>query len=108
MLFRSFYLSETVGKKLDEFTAAVNATEKFGIDNKSLLQLEKYTSVLMDCGGDEHEAVTGMFISKIVPLLKVSRAYKKESGGKTLYGIIEKLFGEENLSAVQRALVSNV
>ncbi len=103
-----FFLSETVWKKLDEFTDAVNATEKFGIDNKSLLQLEKYTSVLMDCGGDEHEAVTGMFISKIVPLLKVSRAYKKESGGKTLYGIIEKLFGEENLSAVQRALVSSV
>ena len=62
----------------------------------------------MECGGDESEAIINMFISKILLLLKVSKAYRKEDGGKTLYGIIEKLFSEENLSAVQRALVSNV
>ena len=103
-----FFLTETVWKKLDEFTEAVNANERFNIDNKSLLQLEKYTSVLMECGGDENEALVNMFTAKIIPLLKVSKAYKKEAGGKMLYGIIEKLFGEENLSAVQRALVSGV
>ena len=103
-----FFLNETVWKKIDDFTEAVNATERFSIDNKSLLQLEKYTSVLMECGGDENEALINMFTAKIVPLLKVSKAYKKEDGGKTLYGIIEKLFTDENLSAVQKALVSNV
>ncbi|MDE7439605.1 MAG: hypothetical protein K2N23_03770, partial [Clostridia bacterium] len=103
-----FFVSEPVWKKLDDFTEAVNATERFAIDNKSLLQLEKYTSVLMECGGDENEVVVNMFISKILLLLKASKAYRKENGGKTLYGIIEKLFSEENLSAVQRALVSNV
>ena len=103
-----FFLGETVWKKMDDFTEAVNATERFNIDNKSLLQLEKYTSVLMECGGDENEALINMFTAKIVPLLKVSKAYKKEDGGKTLYGIIEKLFTDENLSAVQKALVSGV
>lgn len=103
-----FFVGETVWKKLDGFTEAVNATDRFSIDNKSLLQLEKYTSVLMECGGDENEAIVNMFISKILLLLKVSKAYRKENGGKTLYGIIEKLFSEENLSAVQRALVSGV
>lgn len=103
-----FFVAETVWKKIDGFTEAVNATEKFSIDNKSLLQLEKYTSVLMECGGDENEALSNMFTAKIVPLLKVSKAYKKEDGGKTLYGIIEKLFTEENLSSVKRALVANV
>lgn len=103
-----FFVREAVWKKLDEFTEAVNATEKFSIDNKSLLQLEKYTSVLLECGGDESEAVINMFTAKIVPLLKVSKAYKKEAGGKTLFGIIEKLFSEENLSAVKRALIATV
>lgn len=103
-----FFVGESVWKKLDDFTEAVNATERFNIDNKSLLQLEKYTSVLMECGGDENEAIVNMFITKILLLLKTSKAYRKENGGKTLYGIIEKLFSEENLSAVQRALVSNV
>ena len=103
-----FFLNETIWKKIDDFTEAVNATERFSIDNKSLLQLEKYSSILMECGGDENEAVVSIFTAKIVPLLKVSRAYKKEDGGKTLYGIIEKLFSDENLSAVQKALVSGV
>lgn len=102
-----FFVSESVWKKLDGFTEAVNASERFSIDNKSLLQLERYTSVLMECGADENEAVVNMFIAKILLLLKVSKAYRKENGGKTLYGIIEKLFGEEDLSAVQRALVSS-
>ena len=103
-----FFVGETVWKKLDDFTDAVNATERFSIDNKSLLQLEKYTSVLMECGGDENETIVNMFTVKILLLLKVSKAYRKENGGKILYGLIEKLFSEENLSAVQRALVSGV
>lgn len=103
-----YFVNETVWKKLDDFTEAVNATEKFSIDNKSLLQLEKYSSILLECGGDESEVLINMFTSKIIPLLKVCKAYKKEKGGLTLYGMIEKLFGEENLNAVQRALVSNV
>lgn len=103
-----YFVDEAVWKKLDDFTEAVNATEKFSIDNKSLLQLERYTSVLLECGGDENEAVVNMFTAKIIPLLKVSKAYRKENGGKSLYGIIEKLFSEENLSAVQKALVQTV
>ena len=100
------YIKEPVWKKLDEFVEAVNATEKFSIDNKSLLQIEKYTSILLECGGDESEALINMFLAKIILLLKVSKAYKKEDGGKTLYGIIEKLFGDENLSAIQKVLLS--
>ncbi len=103
-----FFVSENVWKKLDAFTDAVSATERFTIDNKSLLQLEKYTSVLLECGSDENEALVNMFTAKIILLLKVSKAYRKEKGGAVIYGIIEKLFGDENLSAIQRALVSNV
>ena len=104
----NFFIGESIWKKIDDFTEAVNATEKFNIDNKSLLQLEKYSSILLECGGDENEVVVNMFTSKIVPLLKVSKAYKKENGGKTLFGIIEKLFSDENLSAIQKSLVSGV
>ena len=103
-----YFINESVWKKLDEFTEAVNATERFSIDNKSLLQIEKYTSVLMDCGGDESEAIINMFTAKIILLLKVCKAYKKDDGGKNIFGIIEKLFDDENLSTIQKALMPGV
>lgn len=103
-----FFVDEKVWKKLDEFTEAVSANERFAIDNKSLLQLEKYTSILLECGADENEAITEMFIAKILLLIKASKVYRREDGGRTVYGIIEKLFTDENLSGIQRALIPNV
>ena len=62
----------------------------------------------MECRIEENESLVNMFTAKIILLLKVSKVYRKEKGGAVIYGIIEKLFGDENLSAIQRALVSNV
>lgn len=102
-----FYLSEKSWNKLDDFAEAVCANEAFRIDNKSVLTLEKYTSVLLDCGGEESEALVSAFTAKIVPLLRTLKLYREENGGKTLFGLVEKIFGEEDVGAIQRSLVKN-
>lgn len=104
----SFYLSEKVWKKIDELFEAVRATEKFRLGNKNTLQLEKFTSVLLECGGDEAECITGVFLAKIIPLLKLTKTYAQDGGDKTVFGIIEKLFNEEELTKIQRALAKPV
>ncbi len=100
----NYYLSEKIYKKLDELFETVRATDKVRLGNKNTLQLEKFTSVLLECGGDEPECVTAIFLAKIVPVLKLTRTYSQDGGEKTLFGIIEKLFNEEELTKIQRAL----
>lgn len=103
-----YFMSERVWKKLDELFETVRAGEKFRLGNKNTLQLEKFTSVILECGGDEAECITGVFLSKIVPLLKLTRMYSADGGEKTLFGVIEKLFNEEELTKIQRALTKAV
>lgn len=98
------FLSETLWKKWDEMVEAISANERFSIGNKSVLQLERLTAVALDCGADESEAFGLAFTGKIVGLLRTLKTYKQDGGEKTLFGIIEKLFAEEDLSRIQRAL----
>ena len=100
-----FFLPEKIWKKVDELIATINASEKFEVGNKNTLQTEKLTSVIMDCGGDEGEAFTQMFICKLIPLIKTTRLYRQEGGERTLSGVIEKLFPEEEITKIQKALV---
>ncbi|MDE6667121.1 MAG: glycoside hydrolase family 3 C-terminal domain-containing protein [Clostridia bacterium] len=100
----NYYLSERIWKKVDELFETVRATEKFRLGNKNTLQLEKFTSVLLECGGDEAECITDIFLAKIVPLLKLTKTYAQDGGDKTVFGIVEKLFNEEELTKIQRAL----
>lgn len=103
----NYFLSEKVWRKFDDLYEAVGAGEKFFAGNKNVLQLEKFTSVLLECGADESECITDVFTAKTVPLLKLTSAYAQEGGDKTVFGIIEKLFGEEDLTKIQRSLSKN-
>lgn len=103
-----YFLSEKIWKKLDELFETVRATDKIRLGNKNTLQLEKFTSVLLECGGDEAECITDIFLAKIVPLLKLTKSYAQDGGDRTLFGIIEKLFNEEELTKIQRALFKTV
>lgn len=98
------FLSEKCWKRIDELTEAVNATGRFAIGNKDVQSLEKFTSVIIDCGGDENEALVCAFTSKIVPLLKNTDIYRGENGGATLVGMIEKIFGDEDITFIRKAL----
>lgn len=98
------FMSENIWKKIDELIEAINVSEKFAIGNKSLLQIERLTSAVMACGADESEAFSLAFTAKIVSRLKNLKMYGEDGGDKTVFGLIEKLFGDENLSKIQKAL----
>lgn len=102
------YLPEKIWKKVDELVETINLTEKFVFGNKNMLQLERFTSTLIECGGDEQEAFSIAFTSKIVPVLKTLKTYKKENGDKTIFGIIEKIFDDEDLAKIQKTLMKKI
>lgn len=100
----NFYLSEKNWMKLDSLFEQLNANERLSLGNKNTLQAERYTAVLMSCGADEEKALECLFLAKIVPLLKTSRAYAQEEGETVLYDLIRKIFPDEDLTKVQKAL----
>lgn len=98
------YLNEKIWKKIDELEESIGAVERFRIGNKNTLQIERYTSVLLECGGDDSEAFSNIFVGKIVPILKNTATYKKDGGEKTIIGLVEKIFNEEDLGRIKKAL----
>lgn len=100
----NFYLSEKNWMKFDSLFEQLNANERLPLGNKNTLQAERYTAVLMSCGADEEKALECLFLAKIVPLLKTSRAYAQEEGETALYDLIRKIFPDEDLTKVQKAL----
>lgn len=99
------FLSERLWKKIDEMFVTIGEKEKFVFGNKNTLQVERLTSFIMDCGGDEGEALTAAFLYKFVPLLKNTRTYAQDNGETAIFQIISKLFPDEELTKIQRALV---
>lgn len=99
------FVSERIWKKVDALAETITATEKFAIGNKNTIQLESFTSVMIDCGADEAEAVTNMFLVKLAYILKNTRMYRQDGGDKSVYAIIEKLFADEELAKIKRVLI---
>ncbi len=102
------FLGEKVWKKLDELFEIIGASERFRFGNKNVIQSEKFTSVLMECGADEGEALHALFLAKIVLVLKFTRLYSQDNGDNTLASMIEKLFPDEDFTKVRRALLRRV
>ena len=102
------FISERVWKKVDALCDTVGGGDRFEIGNKNIIQMESFTSVLIDCGADEPEAVTNMFLSKLAYVLKNTRMYRQDGGDKAVYAAIEKLFTEEELTKIKRVLTKTV
>ena len=49
-----------------------------------------------------------MFLTKLAYILKNTRAYRQEEGDKNIYATIEKLFVDEELGKIKRALTKTV
>ncbi len=99
------FMQEIVWKKIDDLIEQINASERFALGNKSVLQLERLTSVLLACGADDSEAFSLAFTGKIVAMLKTLKLYKQDGGERALFAMLEKLFGDENLTKIQKALI---
>lgn len=102
------FVSERIWRKVDDLAATIDATERFAIGNKNTIQCESFTSVMLSCGADEPEAVTNMFLTKLSYILKNTRMYRQDDGDKAVFAIIEKLFGDEELTKIKRSLAKHV
>lgn len=102
------FVSERIWKKVDALSETINATERFSIGNKNIIQSESFTSVMMACGADEPEAVTNMFLAKLSYILKNTHMFRQDGGEKEVYSIVEKLFADEELTKIKRSLTKRV
>jgi len=100
-----FYLSETVWKKFDTLFETVAAGGKFRFGNKNCIQTERFSSVLMECGADENEALLKVLFAKVIPVLKTTEFYRKENGDTELLSLLEKLFPDEDAANFGRAVL---
>lgn len=102
------FVTERIWRKVDDLSEALNATEKFAIGNKNVIQSESFTSVMLACGADEPEAVTNMFLAKLSYILKNTRMFRADGGEKAVFAIVEKLFADEELTKIKRSLAKIV
>ena len=102
------YISEDNWKRIDNLEEEINQVEPFSISNKFVLSSERYSSIFMDCGGDEVDALDSILAEKIVPIVKTLKMYKQEGGIKNMVSLFEKHFGDENIPKAKRALQSSL
>ncbi len=102
------YLPEKVWKKLDEIFEAVAANEKFRFGNKNAIQAEKLTSILLECGADESEALLKLLFAKVIPVLKLTQFYEADDGDASLCALFEKAFPEEDITKIRRGAMRRV
>ena len=97
-------IDEKVWKKIDDFEEQINNLEYFRIENKTILDFEKFVGLMIEEGADIDEAIDVLFASRIVPILKSYSIYQKNSGDTTIFEIIDRIFGAENMPMTKRAI----
>lgn len=101
---KSHFLSEDEWKKLDELEEELFKTIKYKFNNKTTLELERYSSVYIDCDGEPIDALATYLSSKIVPILKTLSIGKEENANDNIFALLEKYFKEEYLLLVKKTL----
>ena len=101
---KSNFLSEEEWKKIDELEEELIKTIKYKFNNKTILELERYSSVYIDCDGEPIDALATYLANKIVPILKTHSIGKGENAKENIYNLLEKYFKEDYLFLVKKVL----
>ena len=92
-------MTEDVWKKIDGLEAYVSKHSNYRIGNKLALQIEKYFSVYNDCCNENENVLVNVFSSKLLPTMMSAVKNNLTEEDKTLFEMIEQLFGEDVASA---------
>lgn len=97
-------INEQVWKKIDDFEEEINNLEYFRVENKTILDFEKFVGLMIEEGADMDEAIDALFASRIIPILKSYNIYKKNNGDTEIFDVIDRIFGAENMPMTKRAI----
>ena len=102
LLKKNYYLSEDSYKKIDELEDNISMKEEFKLSNKSVLQIETYSSLYTYLSNDDLDTLDNILLAKVVPLIKKTSTYKKEEGDKFILSLFDKIIGESNFNRAQK------
>ena len=102
LLKKNYYLSEDSYKKIDELEDNISMKEEFKLSNKSVLQIETYSSLYTYLSNDDLDTLDNVLLAKVVPLIKKTSTYKKEEGDKFILSLFDKIIGESNFNRAQK------
>ena len=97
-------IPEEYWKKLDDLEEEINNLEPFRLENKTILDFERFVGLMIEAGGDIDESIDMALAYRIVPILKSYNVYKNKDGDNTVYAIIERIFTAENTELTKRAI----
>lgn len=96
------FLQENSWKMFDELEDLLNVKENFVLGNKFTIFAENYSSVFIDCNGEDYDVLDGLLAYKLLPVLKCLNLYKKENGDNELAMLLEKVLTKDNLDKTLR------
>ena len=91
------FLQENSWKMFDELEDLLNVKENFVLGNKFTIFAENYSSVFIDCNGEDYDVLDSLLAYKLLPVLKCLNLYKKEQGDSELATLLEKVLTKDNL-----------
>ena len=98
------YIFEKQWKKFDDIEEQINELSPYSIHNKTVLCFESLAAFILSCAVEIDEFIDLALASRIAPSLKSLKAYQVTNGDANLYGIITKIFGEDNVPQTKRTL----
>jgi len=98
----SIFLPEELWKKFDAMEDLLNEKEGFVLGNKITIFGERFTSIFMECHGEDYQATDALISCKLLPVLKGLQLYKNVSGDHDLELLLEKIFEKDNVEKTLR------
>lgn len=92
------YLDEDDWKKIDELNVHISKFHKGIFNNNSLIQSEKYTSLLLYFEYLKEDVIDSLLVNKFLPIINLINIVKKDDEEEGLHSVCDRLFGLENLT----------
>lgn len=98
----SCFISEDNWKNIDKLEELLYEKEGVSFGNKITIFSEKFSSIFIDCNGEDYEAVDAIIAFKYLPIIKGLELYKKVGGDQEVSDLLDKVFGKDNLDRTSR------
>lgn len=102
-----FYIQEENYKKIDELCEFINKYEKYAINNKTIIRLELYTSILLSLELTEEEVIVDLFNDILGITLCNLTKFDDTDSRNDLLDTVGRLFFDEVVKSFKRIFIKN-